>query len=164
MIRDALSLAPLVVGGHAVLALDGNCPLHRIVELKHETESMEKSIASNSPPFLLAQLPATIPTDEKRFKALFDAYSDQVSFKQKFLDQNAFLVYYTKGFDGPGRPSIEADLPTKQPRQFGARNEAWVAWASFMAEVDYQRENPQDVDQEEFLCFSTAFELRSTSS
>ncbi|CAJ1946472.1 unnamed protein product, partial [Cylindrotheca closterium] len=48
-----------------------------------------------------------MPTTEEAFKRLFDAYSDPVSYKQKFLDQNAFLVYYTKGFDGPGRPNIE---------------------------------------------------------
>ena len=38
-----------------------------------------------------------IPTIEENFKRLFDAYSDPVSYKQKFLDNNAFLVYYTKG-------------------------------------------------------------------
>jgi hypothetical protein len=38
---------------------------------------------------------------------LFDEHSEGISYKQQFLDQNAFLVYYTKGFDGPGRPSIE---------------------------------------------------------
>ena len=50
-----------------------------------------------------------IPLLEKDFKKVFDEHSEGVSYKQQFLDQNAFLVYYTKGFDGPGRPSIEAE-------------------------------------------------------
>lgn len=87
-----------------------------------------------------------LPTDEKKFKAIFDAYSDTVSYKQKFVDQNAFLVYYTQGFDGPGRPSIESDLPTRQPQQYGARNEAWVAWQEFLDELDYVRKHPDDSD------------------
>ena len=36
------------------------------------------------------------PAKERDFKRLFDEYSMDVSYKQKFLDQNAFLVYYTK--------------------------------------------------------------------
>ena len=48
-----------------------------------------------------------IPLIEKDFKKLFDEHSEGISYKQQFLDQNAFLVYYTRGFDGPGRPSIE---------------------------------------------------------
>ena len=48
-----------------------------------------------------------IPLIEKDFKVLFDEHSEGISYKQQFLDQNAFLVYYTRGFDGPGRPSIE---------------------------------------------------------
>ena len=81
----------------------------------------------------------TIPRTEREFKAIFDAYSDPVSYKQKFVDQNAFLVYYTKGFDGPGRPSMESDLPVKQTLQYGARNDAWVAYDDFCVELDYQR-------------------------
>ena len=41
--------------------------------------------------------PLSIPTDEKSFKRIFDAYSDPVSYKQQFMDKNAFLVYYTQG-------------------------------------------------------------------
>jgi len=82
--------------------------------------------------------PATIPTLEVEFKRLFDAYSDQVSYKQKFLDQNAFLVYYTNGYDGPGRGSLEKDpVNERQTLQFGARNEAWVGWDDFLAEWEY---------------------------
>jgi len=46
-------------------------------------------------------------------------------------------VYYTKGFDGPGRPSIEDDLPVKQTLQYGARNDAWVAWEESLIEWEY---------------------------
>ncbi|KAJ1454382.1 hypothetical protein M885DRAFT_465421 [Pelagophyceae sp. CCMP2097] len=82
---------------------------------------------------------ATIPRDEKDFKRLFDEYSEGVSYKQTFLDQNAFLVYYTKGFDGPGRGSIEAPTPAaeRETKQYGARNDAWVAVDDARAEVDY---------------------------
>jgi len=92
----------------------------------------------------------TIPRTEREFKAIFDAYSDPVSYKQKFVDQNAFLVYYTKGFDGPSRPSIESDLPVKQNMQYGARNDAWVAYDDFCVELDYQRgSNNSSYDPEE---------------
>ena len=52
-----------------------------------------------------------LPSGEKEFKRLFDEYSQGVSYKQVYLDQNAFLVYYTKGFDGPGR-KVNHVLPT----------------------------------------------------
>jgi hypothetical protein len=92
-----------------------------------------------------------IPFEEKSFKAIFDSYSDPVSYKQKFLDQNAFLVYYSKGFDGPDRPNIESDLPVKQTLQLGARNDAWVAWDDFLAELDFARSNPASSDQGDLL-------------
>ncbi|VEU41785.1 unnamed protein product [Pseudo-nitzschia multistriata] len=83
-------------------------------------------------------VPVTIPTREEEFKRLFDAYSDQVSYKQKFLDQNAFLVYYTNGYDGPGRDSLEKDpVNERQTLQFGARNEAWIFWDDFLSECDF---------------------------
>lgn len=77
------------------------------------------------------------PRDETAFKRLLDAYSDPVSYKQKFVDQNAFLVYYSKGFDGPGRATIESDLPVKQTLQYGARNDAWVAWDEVLVEYEF---------------------------
>lgn len=89
-------------------------------------------------------LPYAIPREEQTFKRLFDAYSDPVSYKQKFMDQNAFLVYYTRGFDGPNRPSIEDGLPEKQMLQYGARNEAWIAWEELQVEMDFQRSHPED--------------------
>jgi hypothetical protein len=55
------------------------------------------------------KLLSKIPAVEKDFKKVFDEHSEGISYKQQFLDQNAFLVYYTKGFDGPGRPSIEEE-------------------------------------------------------
>ena len=89
-------------------------------------------------------LPYVIPREEQTFKRLFDAYSDPVSYKQKFLDQNAFLVYYTRGFDGPNRPGIEEGLPERQMLQYGARNEAWIAWEGLQVELDFQRNHPED--------------------
>jgi hypothetical protein len=77
------------------------------------------------------------PTEEEDFKRIFDAYSDPVSYKQKFLDQNAFLVYYTKGFDGPGRPNIEDDINERQTIQFGTRNEAWINWQNVLVELKF---------------------------
>jgi hypothetical protein len=86
-----------------------------------------------------SSIASKFPAKEQDFKRLFDAYSDQVSYKQKFIDQNAFLVYYTQGYDGPGRKRIEeGDVENeRQTLQFGARNEAWVAWESFLAEQEY---------------------------
>jgi len=71
----------------------------------------------------------SFPGSETDFKKAFDEHSEGISYKQEFLDKNAFLVYYTQGFDGPGRPSIEQDDPAtaKEKAQFGARNDAWVA-------------------------------------
>ena len=89
-------------------------------------------------------LPYVIPRDEQTFKRLFDEYSDPVSYKQKFLDQNAFIVYYTRGFDGPNRPLIEEDLPEKQMLQYGARNEAWVSWEGLQVELEFAQKHPND--------------------
>lgn len=87
----------------------------------------------------------TIPIDEQAFKRIFDEYSDPISYKQKFMDNNAFLVYYTRGFDGPGRPNIEEDLPQRQTLQYGARNEAWIAWQELQVELEFAAKYPDDV-------------------
>jgi len=92
-----------------------------------------------------------IPTDEKIFKRVFDSYSNPVSYKQKFMDQNAFLVYYTKGFDGPGRPNIEEDNNQKQTLQFGARNEAWVGWDNVLTELKFINGGDDDADLKNYL-------------
>eukprot|EP00593_Proboscia_inermis_P009516 CAMPEP_0171308770 /NCGR_PEP_ID=MMETSP0816-20121228/18873_1 /TAXON_ID=420281 /ORGANISM="Proboscia inermis, Strain CCAP1064/1" /LENGTH=114 /DNA_ID=CAMNT_0011791849 /DNA_START=367 /DNA_END=711 /DNA_ORIENTATION=+ len=68
---------------------------------------------------------------------MFDEYSNPVSYKQKFLDQNAFLVYYTKGFDGPKRPSIEEGEVPIQTLQYGFRNDAWQAMDDLLSELDF---------------------------
>lgn len=77
-----------------------------------------------------------IPTNEKQFKKIFDEYSDPVSYKQKYMDSNAFLVYYTNGFDGPNRDSIEKDIP-KQTLQYGARNDVWNGFEELMDEMKF---------------------------
>lgn len=84
-----------------------------------------------------------LPLTEKEFKRLFDEYSENVSYKQKFLDQNAFLVYYTKGFDGPNRPSIESEneQESKEKEQYGCRNDAWISIDDARAEVSYLIQN-----------------------
>eukprot|EP00537_Pseudo-nitzschia_pungens_P018684 CAMPEP_0172404760 /NCGR_PEP_ID=MMETSP1061-20121228/64252_1 /TAXON_ID=37318 /ORGANISM="Pseudo-nitzschia pungens, Strain cf. pungens" /LENGTH=322 /DNA_ID=CAMNT_0013139687 /DNA_START=36 /DNA_END=1004 /DNA_ORIENTATION=- len=110
---------------------DNGRPLDTIT--KSKTEFSFKIVAKDS-----SRGSATIPIREEAFKRIFDAYSDQVSYKQKFLDQNAFLVYYTKGYDGPGRDSLEKDpVNERQTLQFGARNEAWICWDDFLAEWDF---------------------------
>lgn len=81
-----------------------------------------------------------VPRDETAFKRIFDAYSTPVSYKQRFLDQNAFLVYYTKGYDGPGRPNIEEDDGGDsglQTMQYGARNDAWAAMDELFVELEF---------------------------
>ena len=80
-----------------------------------------------------------IPAAEKPFKRLFDEYSEPVSYKQKYKDSNAFVVYYTQGFDGANRPSIEAPdaKEERQTRQYGYRNDAWAAVDDARAEVKY---------------------------
>ncbi|KAL7571009.1 hypothetical protein ACA910_003731 [Epithemia clementina (nom. ined.)] len=99
-----------------------------------------------------------IPSKEQEFKQVFDAYSNPLSYKQRFLDQNVFLVYYTKGFYGPNCPNIEDGNASslKQTMQYGACNEAWVAWESFLSELDFvQSQNMKDCDEDELERFLT---------
>ena len=88
-----------------------------------------------------------IPSNEKQFKKIFDEYSDPVSYKQKYMDSNAFLVYYTNGFDGPGRDSIEKDIP-RQTLQYGARNDVWNAFEELMTEIKFADSNSSKKDFE----------------
>jgi len=82
---------------------------------------------------------------ESDFKKIFDAYSDPISYKQKFMDQNAFLVYYTQGYDGPNRPKMEEAKETpKQTLQYGYRNEAWIAYQDLMEELNFSIQNAGD--------------------
>ena len=109
-----------------------------IVQLRVSLNNLLSQITNTFGPDLLQNVQQrNLPTDETSFKKIFDAYSDPVSYKQKFVDQNAFLVYYSKGFDGPGRANIENDLPVKQTLQYGARNDAWVAMDDFLVELNY---------------------------
>ena len=62
--------------------------------------------------------------------------------KQVYMDQNAFLVYYTQGFDGPGRPKMEDEAPSLLSRQNGFRNDAWAALDDARAEVEYLLSSP----------------------
>jgi hypothetical protein len=119
------------------------------LETAQKTASSSTTIKWSDMQAAVASLSPKIPTTEAEFKALFDAYSDPLSYQQRYVNNNAFLVYYTKGYDGPGRPSIESSLPTRQPLQFGARNEAWIAWSDFIAEFDYYK------DQENVASTST---------
>jgi hypothetical protein len=82
---------------------------------------------------------ACIPTDQTLFKRAFDEYSDPVSYKQKFMDQNAFLVYYSKGFDGPDRPAMgtSQDSVPRQTLQYGARNDAANAMSDLFDELSF---------------------------
>lgn len=90
------------------------------------------------------------PTGEKEFKRLFDEYSEGISYKQNYLDKNAFLVYYTQGFDGANRPSIETESESelRQKAQFGARNDAWLGFDDARAEVAYLQSHPPADDGE----------------
>jgi hypothetical protein len=101
------------------------------------------SAASNLPADLKTceQALRNVPENEASFKRLFDEYSEGISYKQQYKDKNAFLVYYTQGFDGPGRPSIEQEDAREalQRAQYGARNEVWLAIADARAELSYLR-------------------------
>ena len=53
--------------------------------------------------------------------------------------------YYTKGFDGPNRQSIETEDPQQklQTAQYGSRNDAWVGVDEAKSEIEYlQGETP----------------------
>jgi len=102
--------------------------------------SIDSSGTSSLSPALLKEVVSLlnhIPTEEKSFKKIFDEYSDKVSYKQKYMDQNAFLVYYTKGFDGPNRDSIESGEIPRQTLQYGARNECWNAFDDLITEAKF---------------------------
>jgi hypothetical protein len=86
----------------------------------------------------LSALLELIPQEESKLKKLFDEYSDTVSYKQRYLDQNAFLVYYTRGFDGPSRPTIEETNDNdKQALQYGTRNDVWVSLEDIISTLKY---------------------------
>ncbi len=70
-----------------------------IVTMKQSLESINSQLMDKSGKLspddcksALKTLQQNIPRDENDFKRIFDSYSTPVSYKQKFLDQNAFLV------------------------------------------------------------------------
>ena len=70
-----------------------------IVAMKQSLESINSHLMDKSGKLspddcrsALKSLQQNIPRDENEFKRIFDSYSTPVSYKQKFLDQNAFLV------------------------------------------------------------------------
>lgn len=73
-----------------------------IVAMKQGLENVESQLVSKKAEakilpeechsILKTLLQSGIPRNENDFKKIFDAYSTKVSYKQKFLDQNAFLV------------------------------------------------------------------------
>lgn len=71
--------------------------LRQAAELLKPLPLLTKELQSKEVVVDLSRLLSVIPTHEGEFKRLFDEYSDPISYKQKYLDQNAFLVYYTKG-------------------------------------------------------------------
>jgi len=83
-----------------------------------------------------------VPLEEKQFKAPFDAFAAPLSYKDKFKNNNAFLVYYTGGFDGPGRPNIEVATTTElvQQKRNGFRNDAWFFFDEAKAELEFLRQ------------------------
>jgi hypothetical protein len=121
-----------------------------VVSLRYSLKRLDSQLANGQ---LGKTILLDVPTNEQDFKRLFDAYSDPVSYKQKFLDQNAFLVYYTKGFDGPGRANIEEDVNERQTLQFGLRNEAWISWENFLVELKFI--NDADNDAAKYLAATT---------
>lgn len=101
----------------------------------------------------LSTLLDRIPQEESKLKKIFDEYSDTVSYKQRYLDQNAFLVYYTRGFDGPRRPTMEqSNENDKQTLQYGARNDVWVSLEDIISTLNYYSWNTIDPrDEQEAL-------------
>jgi hypothetical protein len=73
-----------------------------IVAMKQGLDSVKSQLVSKSADAIILPeecqsilktlLQSGMPRNENDFKKLFDAYSTKVSYKQKFLDQNAFLV------------------------------------------------------------------------
>lgn len=83
-----------------------------------------------------------LPSSERDFKAVFDAFSERKSYLTEYKDKNAFIVALTAGFDGPGRPRMgtraEVDPQAElQAEQFGLRNDVWNALDDGRATLRY---------------------------
>ena len=124
---------------------------NELIKAKQELLSAgegDSSISADTIKAISTQLSLAIPSEQILFKRKFDEYSEPVSYKQKFMDQNAFLVYYTKGFDGPNRPPMEssADPIPKQSLQYGFRNDAWSAYDELLGELSYFSPSSSSID------------------
>eukprot|EP00587_Corethron_hystrix_P010708 CAMPEP_0113321328 /NCGR_PEP_ID=MMETSP0010_2-20120614/14853_1 /TAXON_ID=216773 ORGANISM="Corethron hystrix, Strain 308" /NCGR_SAMPLE_ID=MMETSP0010_2 /ASSEMBLY_ACC=CAM_ASM_000155 /LENGTH=211 /DNA_ID=CAMNT_0000179433 /DNA_START=301 /DNA_END=939 /DNA_ORIENTATION=+ /assembly_acc=CAM_ASM_000155 len=83
---------------------------------------------------------ALIRSDASVFLRTFDALSVPKSYRQSYMENNAFLVYYTGGYDGPGRPRMEeyvTDAEDMHAKQAALRNDAWAAVDVLVAELNY---------------------------
>ncbi len=121
--------------------------LARVEECLRAAKTAEASAAAGgSLSDIRSGLNPTYALKEKGFKRIFDEYSEGISYKQQFLDKNAFLVYYSGGFDGPGRENIEKESTAEalQKAQYGYRNDAWVALDESMGELDYLLEGASE--------------------
>ena len=114
--------------------------LQPILQIKTTLQNTKQSLSSKQPlDKIYKPLTKTLPREETSYKKIFDEYSTPISYKQKFRDSNAFLVYYTKGYDGPNRPNIESEDENekKQMAQYGARNDSWFCVEELYAELEY---------------------------
>ena len=68
--------------------------LQPILQLRRDLQHLAQEVQASPRPSddTLSILVESLPRTETAFKAVFDRYSDPVSYKQKFVDQNAFLV------------------------------------------------------------------------
>lgn len=59
-------------------------------------------------------------------------------------------MYYSKGFDGVGRPSIEteSEVESLQKAQYGYRNDAWLAVDDVVGEVAFLQKNGYDSEDD----------------
>lgn len=118
-----------------------------LIDAKLYLTKSNEVITPESCTTLLRLLTETIPRDEIMFKRIFDAYSTPVSYKQNFMDKNAFLVYYTKGYDGPNRPGLEEDDTNSiQTVQYGYRNDVWEGMENLFVELEFYKSKSNDND------------------
>lgn len=97
-----------------------------------------------------------VPADERAFKRVFDEYAEAPSFKTRWKDQNAFIVYYSRGFDGSNRPRLgsreeEVADPqlVRQSNQFAYRNQAWLGVDDAIATLLYIQRSTQTGSDED---------------
>jgi hypothetical protein len=82
-----------------------------------------------------------LPASQAAFKASLDRFSEANSYMSEYKDKNAFVVYYTGGFDGPGRARLgtREDVDPQrelQSLQNGFRNEGWASLDDARATLD----------------------------